>query len=198
MCPLLTAIKQPHRILLNSDWNSLSVPQSDAELELAILNWSSYQTDWDTKRLIRLYYLCFSASQVPCTALCTIDFYFSLSSPFLPGRLSFAHLSTSTSIFRALKCPAGQTDAGPDQSGKVIWDASCTQAHTQTHQRYSLTPTPPLLHSGLPASSLIDLHLLYQMDSSLLLSSSTSFLSVWLRKINVPDRARRVCKQFFI
>lgn len=71
---------------------------------------------------------------------------------------------------------------------------------TQTHHRYLLTNahTVPLVHSGPPASSLIDLHLLYQMDSSPLPSSSSSSLSVWLRIINVPDRVRRVCKQFFI
>lgn len=103
-------------------------------------NWSSYQTDWDTKRLIRLYYLSFSASRVPCNAPCAIDFYFSLLS-FSSWRSLSRHLSTSTILFRALKCPAGQTDAGPDQSGKVIWDASCTQAHTQTHHRYSPTHT---------------------------------------------------------
>lgn len=156
-----------------------------------------YQTDLDTKRLIWLYYLSSSASQVSGNALCAIDFYFSLSSPFLPGRLS-CHFSTSTSVFRALKRPAGQTDAGPDQSVKVNWDTSCTPAHADTSQIFTNThPHPPPLHSGLPASSLIDLHLLYQMDSSLFLSS-TSFLSVWLRIINVPDRVRRVRKQFFI
>lgn len=105
-------------------------------------NWSSYQTDLDTKRLIRLYYLSFSASRVPCNALCAIDFYFSLLSFSSWRSLSLSlHLSTSTILFRALKCPAGQTDAGPDQSGKVIWDASCTQAHTQTHHGYSPTHT---------------------------------------------------------
>lgn len=48
------------------------------------------QTDWDAQRLIWLYYLSFSASQVPCNALCAIDFYFSPSSLFIPGRLSLA------------------------------------------------------------------------------------------------------------
>lgn len=66
--------------------------------------------------------------------------------------ISLCHLSTSTSICRALKCPAGQTDAGLDRSGKVIWDASCTQAHThkrtRTHTLITDTPgqqthTPP-------------------------------------------------------
>lgn len=61
--------------------------------------------------------------------------YFFLHS--LSSWLSPSHpLTTSTSLFRAPKCPAGQTDAGPDQSGKVIWDASCTQVDTQTHRRY--------------------------------------------------------------
>lgn len=145
---------RPHRS--NTWYYSLLVPQSDTTLELVIKNWSSYQTDWDTKRLIRLYYLSFSASQVPSNALslCYWFLFFSLLSlsswPSLPRRLS-----TSTSILRALKCPAGQTDAGSDQSGKVIWDTSCTQAHTRTHHRLSPNThtlhTPPLLHSGLPA-----------------------------------------------
>lgn len=98
-----------------------------------LLNWSSYQTVWDTRRLIQLYHLSFWAGQVPCDALCTIDFYFSPLLSLSSYRSLSHHLSTSNSLFQALKRPAGQTDAGLDQSGKVIWDASCTQAHTHTH-----------------------------------------------------------------
>ena len=107
------------------------------------------------------------------------------------------HFSTSTNICWVLKRPAGQTDAVLDQSGKsnlgrLIQASTDMRVRADTSRILTNTHTPPLLHSGLPASTLIDLHLLYQMDFSLLLSSSTPFLSVWLRIINVPDHAQDV------
>lgn len=142
-------------------------------------NWSSYQTDLDTKRLIRLYYLSFSASRVPCNALCAIDFYFSLLSfsswRSLSPSLHLHHpLPSSEMSCRSDGCWAGsirESNLGRLMHASTHTDTSQILTNPHTH-------TLPLLHSGLPASSLIDLHLLYQMDSSLFLSSSTSFLSV--------------------
>lgn len=163
-------------------------------------------TERGTKGLIQLYYLSFSGGQVARAALCATDFFllfffspplllFSSRSSLLPSLHLRQHLP-------ALKCPAGQTDAGPDQSEKVIWDASRTRVRPRTHAhcRFSATHTPPLLHSGLTASTLIDLHLLYQMDSSLLLSSSTSVFSPLCVTQNIKcfrPCAGCVHKQFF-
>ena len=99
------------------------------------------------------------------------------------------HLPSSEMSCRSDGCWAGSIRES--NLGRLMH--ASTHTHTQTDTSQILTThTPPLLHSGLPASTLIDLHLLYQMDSSLLLSSSTSFLSVWLRIINAPDRAQDV------
>lgn len=113
------------------------------------------------------------------SALC----YFSLCSTFLPG--SSCHLSTSTSsemFRRSDRCWAGSIRES--DLGRLM--------HANTQTDTLPTKTPPLLHSGLLASTLIDLHLLYQTDSSLLLSSSTSLPSVWLRILKAPDHAQDV------
>ncbi len=192
---LLPTIRCSHLTLLNSGWNSLSVPQSAAEKELAILNWSSYQTDWDTKRLIRLYYLSFLASQVPCNALCAIDFYFSLSSPFLPGSLSpspslhlHQHLLSSEMSCRSDGCWAGSIRES--NLGRLIHTSART--HTHTHARRHITDThrhTPLLCCTLACLPPLSSICIYFTKWILLFfyPPPPFFLSMWLRIINVSD-----------
>lgn len=146
LCPLLTTTKRPHLIRLNS--------QSNTELELVILNWSSHQTDWDTKRLIQLYYLSFAASQVPCNALCAIDFlFFSLLflsswSSLLPSLHLHQHLPSSEMSCRSDGCWAGSIRES--NLGRLMHASTHIQTEiTDTHRHtlllcYTLACLPPL------------------------------------------------------
>lgn len=103
-----------------------------------------------------------------------------------------------------LKCPAGQTDAGPDQSEKVIWDASCACTHAHTHTRAQavqivsdahrsfVTLWPDCLHSHRSASTLPN-----GFFSSILLHFFFPLLDVTQNIKCCRPCARCVHKQFF-
>lgn len=156
-------------------------------------NWGSYVTNWGTKGLIQLYYLSFSASQVACKALCATDFILFYSLPFLSSQSSLLPSLHLQQHLPTLKRPAGQTDAGLDQSGKVIWDASCTQAHTHIADSKQHTPLLCYTLAWLPPLSSICIYftkwiLLFFYPPPLLFFP----LSVWLRILNAPDHAQDV------